>query len=487
MKQKRIKTFPVMMIFFLVMSMSLFVVLPGFLDDAAGSEGLDDLLEGFEGEENGMGTGPADEYESMDAPPSEDPSGFERFFSPFSLDGYFKLGSAYNFAHDKPGPDETDWRGLSKLRGELQLELNIRISDRWQAFFSGKGFYDAAYRINGRSDYTSNVLDHYEDDLELREAYVLGRLNRYLDIKFGRQIVVWGKSDTIRVTDILNPLDNREPGLTDLEDLRLPLAMTKLDYYFGAWNLSGIAIHEIRFDKFPKSGSDFFPYPGPLPGEDKPGWGGDNTEYAAALKGTFSGWDASFFYADVFRDTPHLAIVNKTWPIEIRLQHASLTMKGCAVNAALGNWIFKTEAAYINGLEFFNNPGESYSRTDVMAGIEYYGFDDVVIIMEAANRHINGFDGILKQFPDSAQKDTFQSVFRISRTFLNETLEIEGLLSFFGTDGKDGKFQRFSGGYDLNDAVNLLFGVLLYQSGDLPELAGIGDNDRLFFEVKYSF
>lgn len=498
MKHNRIKTGSVVLTVFVVMALHLsgiWVQNPGFAEDlsinAAETGSLDELLEGFDdiksdaASDEGIKTDK--EYQSVEEPLPSRSAGSVHPSSRFSLDGYFKIGSAYNFAHDKPDPGETDWRGLSKLRGELQLELNIRFSDRWQGLISGKGFYDVSYRINGRADYTDDVLDHYEDDLELRETYIIGRLNRYIDIKFGRQIVVWGKSDTIRVTDILNPLDNREPGLTDLEDLRLPLTMTKLDYYFGSWNLSGIAVHEIRFDKYPKFGSDFFPFPGPLPEEDKPGHGGDNTEYAVALKGTFSGWDASFFYADVFWDMPYLKIVNNTWPIEIRLNHATVSMTGCAVNMALGNWILKTEAAYIDGLEYFNNPKESYSRTDAMVGIEYYGFDDMVIIVEAANRHINGFDQVLERFPDQAQENVFQSVVRISRTFLNETLELEGLLSFFGTDGKDGKFQRFSCEYDLNDAIKLLGGVLLYQTGDLPEFTDIGDNDRLYFEVKYNF
>ena len=59
--------------------------------------------------------------------------------------------------------------------------------------------------------------------------------------------MVWGKSDNIRVTDVLNPLELREPGLVDLEMIRLPVTMTKLDYYIKGLNLSGIVIHEVRY------------------------------------------------------------------------------------------------------------------------------------------------------------------------------------------------------------------------------------------------
>ena len=49
--------------------------------------------------------------------------------------------------------------------------------------------------------------------------------------KLGRQIVNWGRSDTVRVLDVINPLDNREPGLVDIEDLRLPVTMARVDYF----------------------------------------------------------------------------------------------------------------------------------------------------------------------------------------------------------------------------------------------------------------
>jgi len=53
--------------------------------------------------------------------------------------------------------------------------------------------------------------------------------------------------------------------------------------------------------------------------------------------------------------------------------------------------------------------------------------------------------------------------------------------------GQDGALQRFSAEYDVNDAVQVAGGVVLYQSGDLARFRTIGDNDRFYFEIKYSF
>ena len=275
---------------------------------------MDDVLEGFEDQdkeadksatEDDILKGFDDDTKESTPELTQD----ELKPSMFSLNGDVKLGASYNFAHDKPKGNETDWRGLSRLRGELHLELDAKFSNLWQARFSGKGAYDFAYGINGQDEFTDEVIDNYEKELELGETYLQGSLTKSFDVKIGRQIVVWGKSDNIRVTDVLNPLDMREPGLTDIEDLRLPVTMSRLDYYIGDWSLSGITIHEIRFNKNPEYGNDFYPSLTPPPHEDKPDSAGKNTEYAAAINGIFSGWDISFYWADYYNDLPHFEFV----------------------------------------------------------------------------------------------------------------------------------------------------------------------------------
>ncbi|RJP90899.1 MAG: DUF1302 family protein [Desulfobacteraceae bacterium] len=465
-------------------------ILEGFDDDTAAddlvqgnSEPPDDaadVLKGFDDDTFGDSPAPGD---SAAAPPPDIFAGS----SPFSIDGYFKIGSSYNFAHNPPSYSQTDWRGLSRLRTELQLDLNIDLPSQWQALVSGKGFYDFAYRVNGKDDYTNDVIDDYESEIELREAYLLGSITDAIDIKTGRQIVVWGKSDTIRVTDVINPLDMREPGMTDIEDLRLPLTMTRLDYYIGDFNLSAMAIHEIRFNKNPSFGSDFYPSPLPPPPENKPDSTLENTEFALALNGIFSGWDLSAYYADYYNDEYRFeAIDGYSFPV-FQLPHDRLQMAGTTANIALGNWLLKSEAAFIHGLEFANTPGKKYDRIDVLAGFEYSGFSETTLSIEAANRHIIEFESALKEPPDQVTEDQFQSAFRFTRTFVNETYTLTVLASLFGLTGDDGAFERYTMEYDVSDPLSVLFGIVTYQSGDLPEMQRIGQNDRIFLEAKYSF
>jgi hypothetical protein len=45
----------------------------------------------------------------------------------------------------------------------------------------------------------------------------------------------------------------------------------------------------------------------------------------------------------------------------------------------------------------------------------------------------------------------------------------------------------FTAEYDLTDTIELTGGVVFYKSGDLPRFKNVGENDRLYLEIKYNF
>lgn len=162
-------------------------------------------------------------------------------------------------------------------------------------------------------------------------------------------------------------------------------------------------------------------------------------------------------------------------------------MFGIAANLALGNWLVKAEAALLDGLESFNCPGEEFARLDGLIGVEYSGFKETSISLELADRHLLNYQKALATGPDRTQEDEFQAVVRYTRDFWNDTLTLTCLASVFGPSNADGAFERLSLEYDLSDRVEILAGIVLYQSGDRPSMQNIGDNDRLFLEWTYRF
>ena len=448
-------------------------LLSGFEDDASPfvesevEEELDDLLGGF-----------SDEQEAGPLPERPDSPVLPEWLE---LSGSLALESTVNFSQSAPLPGQPDYRGLSMFRGAGELLSDLSY-EGWKARVGISMFYDAAYQLNGqRQFYTEDFIDQYESELRLDEAYLQGGLGSKLDLKIGRQIVVWGKSDNIRITDILNPLDLRLPGLVDIRFLRLPVTMTKLDYYQGNWNLGGMVIHEPRFNKFPVFNGEFYPLDRPLPDPEEPGISWDNQQAALSLNGIFSGWDVAFYGAYVFDRQPYfseLAVATR--------EYEKVLFGGIAANYALGNWLLKGEAALTDGLRF-STIDEEKQRFDVLLGFDYSGFSETTITFEFANRHIINFDERLAGPPDGQKEDWTQFAFRFTKDFLNDTLHLTLLFSSYGIFAGEGGFERFQLEYDLRDNLKLTGGVVLYQSGDFPSFQDAGDNDRLLFEVEYRF
>jgi hypothetical protein len=504
-------------------------VLGGFDDEPGGSsEGFgedsdDDILGGFDDD---LGEGEA---------PSEAADDEERFWD---LTGSISLGGSVNYLKHEAfaGPGEwTDYGGLQRLKTRLNLQLDVDLPFDWRGRLAGFGFFDWAYLANGRSNYTEDVIDLYEWEVDFQEVWVMGSLLDDLDLKVGRQVVNWGRSDSLRVLDVLNPLDNREPGLVDIEDLRRPVTMLKTDYYLGDWALSAIAIPEIRFSLNPPLGSDFAPVLSSLGTaeafvfpEDKPDESFNNTQWAAAVKGIFSGWDVSFHYARMYQDMeyldPRIEWIDLgpplgSFPMSLEgtmLRHSRTHLVGAGANYTIGSWLFKAEIAWIDGIDYTTStpidfdpigglpiPGGGTvpenlgivdvptgtvekSRLDFMGGVEYYGFTDTNIALEVVNRHIFGFrDDMRPLF--GYQENQLETALRVTRTFLNERLEVTALGIVFGSYAQDGSVVRLDARYDLLDALELSGGIVFYQKGDPPPFDTIKDNDRFFFEIKYSF
>lgn len=471
-----------------------FFLLPGLLLAAPHSgwaqaepAGEEDLLGGFD--ETPPGEEAANADEGFDDPSLEKAPPSEAAF--YDLGGFIRLDSAYNHAHEAPLPGQTDWRGLSKFRLALQLELALELGEKWDAFISGQTFYDAVYGLKGRENYSDAVLDTNEKEGEFREVFVRGTPFSSMDIKLGRQIVVWGKSDIIRVVDVLNPLDNREPGLTDLEDLRLPLTMSRLDFFAGDWGLTAVAVHEIRFDKNPAPGSDFIPPAfAMLPPEEVPDDGGQNTEYGVAINGIFSGWDIGFYWAQFYNDAWRMTLDTSSFPpTPDGLVHDRLTMGGVAFSAAMGDYLLRGETARFSGLRFDSVPGKTFDRLDSLVGLEYTGFTDTTLSAEALQRHIQDYDPALQNAPDEQGEDLSQYGLSYRGTFLREKLSLAAVIIAFGGQGEKGNLQRYSATYALADGLNLTGGAVAYSPGDGSNflMNTAQDNDRVFADVKWSF
>jgi hypothetical protein len=125
-------------------------------------------------------------------------------------------------------------------------------------------------------------------------------------------------------------------------------------------------------------------------------------------------------------------------------------------------------------------------RLDFMAGVEYYGFNNTTFALEIANRHILDYQSNMR--PNfGVRKNQVETALRITRNFMNERLDVTLLGIIFGTQAQDGSVVRAEARYDVLDGLEAGLGIVFYQKGETPFFSNIAKNDRIFFEVKYSF
>jgi uncharacterized protein DUF1302 len=94
----------------------------------------------------------------------------------------------------------------------------------------------------------SGYLDFEKDELAmpelfserwdwLREFYIDGVVRvfgKLLNLRIGKQQVIWGRTDLFRVLDVINPVDYSRNNIYDeLEDIRIPMWIFNAEYRFG--------------------------------------------------------------------------------------------------------------------------------------------------------------------------------------------------------------------------------------------------------------
>ncbi|MEA2091884.1 MAG: DUF1302 family protein, partial [Campylobacterota bacterium] len=258
----------------------------------------------------------------------------------------------------------------------------------------------------------------------------------------------------------------------------------------GAWNLSAMAIGESRIMEEAPARSEFFPVdkifpiaPNPFIELVTPATSWDNMQYAFAVNGVFSGWDLSFYAADVFDQKWHIDPVDKVRKV------TKVQMLGSAFNIATGSWLLKSEIAFLDGVKY-NSTTDDKRRLDILAGFDYMGIKDTVLSLEVANRHIYNYEEQMSKLvpkPDYVDKDELQTAMRATKSFLNDSVNVTALVSIFGSSWENGGFARAWVEYDLADAIGVNFGVVDYIDGDKPFAKAIRDNDRVFADISYCF
>jgi len=386
------------------------------------------------------------------------------------------LSEQINYSYRSEEPHDK----VSSLRSFLYMDYNQIVNNNIKIRINMKAYYDLIYDLKGRKKFTLEELNELEKEIELFDAYLESSVTDNLDIRIGRQILVWGRSDTLRVVDVLNPIDNRRPGIVDIKDLRLPVAMLKLDYFFTKnWHITPVLILEQRFTKEPPFGSKFYPENfSPQPVSKKY----SDITYAMSLSGEFDSWDISFYFAKTRNSNGHIELHNS----QAITKYELIEMKSVAVNYLNGSWLFKSEFAHKEDIKYTLAPDKEFNSWEVLLGTEYYGFKDTVISYDGSYKRIGNYVDNLILEPISVEENTYLHALRVKSEFLNSTIIVNYLATMDGIKLENGGYQRFWTEFKMSDTMYFNIGILDFFKGS-QYFNSISNNDMLFAEIKYSF
>ncbi len=326
----------------------------------------------------------------------------------------------------------------------------------------------------------------------LLEAYA----NFYLgsvDIRVGKQNIVWGRADGLNPTDVLTPKDFTLLSAKDEEERRIGTYSVKANYYRGDYTLSLIWLPIFNPSTIPLTAP-----PGFRLTEDKRSHG-RWTEQGFAAKLDHTGgdfdWSLSYYYGlDV------IPTGRSVTPTLADLTHNRIHMVGADFAKNLGRFGVRGEATYVHTQDpggtdiVVKNPyvfyvlGADYDVTeDLNINLQAYqrfiiNYQDMFQIQDPAVRNVAVLNVIFHQQMDRIQEGITG---RIKAQWWNDTLEAE-LLGVWNANRSD-FFVRPSVAYAFTDRWKGFMGWDVF-NGRKESLNGFLQNNTSFFtELRATF
>lgn len=348
-----------------------------------------------------------------------------------------------------------------------------------------------------RSEYSRRVIAGDHSELELREFY----LEAYAGpayLKLGKQQVVWGTADGLKVLDVVNPQDFREFVLADFDESRIPLWTVNADIPIKNMNLQLVWIPDQTYHDIPEFDAEYgftanLPRPTPtldvvIEDPDRPSRVIADSDIGARLSTFWKGWDltASYFYH--YDDIPVLRRSIAPAPggavLTISPEYERTHLFGATFSNAFGDLTLRGEVGYsLDKYYSTRNPldadgVERVNELSYVIGLDWFGFTDTLLSVQL-------FQSILSDNPSGLTRDQVENTvtFLARRDFRNHTLHAENLV-VYNLNRQDG-FVRPKIAYDLRDNVVVWGGLDIFW-GTRDELFGqFDDTDRVVIGVEW--
>ena len=406
--------------------------------------------------------------------------------------GMLKSQSSYNYLSHQW--QKQDWQldlefNRSLGEGELTLISRATLDLETQANHSGTPSTYAQFskpRVNNEHGSASIRELYWEFQQEAN--------NNPIFWKLGKQQVVWGEADGLKLLDVVNPQSYREFILDDFDDARIPLWMINAEIPLNEdAQIQLLWIPDTTTHNLASANSAFsFTSPLLVPQAVKgvalnfesikaPAKPVKDSDFGIRLSQYWSGWDMTLNYLYHYVDEPILTTrLSAPNTVTITSHYARSHLIGGSASNAFGSWTFRSEVAYetnryhrVLATNKNSLPGVvQANQWSSVIGLDYQGLTDQFLSFQwFQTRILAPGNRVIK----SKTEDTLSFLWEVK--LLNETLTLS-LLNLYSLDHHDGLI-RPKVRYNLQSNLDLTLGVDRFY-GDQEGLFGQFDHtDRL--------
>jgi len=337
-------------------------------------------------------------------------------------------------------------------------------------------------------------------DFRMREIY-LDLYFKSVDLRIGKQQVVWGKADGVFITDIVSPLNLTEFLLPDFDEIRIGVYAAKADYYFGNSTIEAIWKPIYAGNEYPPPGSIWhkppeFPAP---PTYDyskekiKPTL--DNSEFYLKYSHSSSAIDFDLMGAYTWGSNPDMYI-EKEFDVDslgnpylkgllITPEHHRQWVGGGSFTSTIKSFVIRGEAAYYDGTYFQTTdptaPGALTQKNYVhyVVGLDY-SIGDLKLSTQFIQKVIFDYNDYIK---DEQYGNTM--TFLAHYDALRQTLHLE-LFCYVGLNYGDALI-RPKITYDFSDSFSILLGSNIFMGDERGMFGRYNNNSMIYMKFKYNF
>jgi hypothetical protein len=386
------------------------------------------------------------------------------------------------------------------LMPEIGLDLapstRITVIGRLRADIADELEPDKSKQRN-RADFSNRLFVGDDIDTELREAYIDTEISgTYLRV--GKQQIVWGQADGLKVLDVLNPQSFREFILDDFEDSRIPLWTINAEIPVGDAMLQLLWIPDRTYDDIPEPGATFA-FTSPLlvptipsgvpvtisPLESPSEFLGDS-DVGVKLSAFVGGWDLSLNYAYHYFDRPVVRREISTAGVTVRQDYERTHLVGGTFSNVFGDFALRGEVGFSSDRYFLTNDtndadGVIHSgELSYVMGLDYQGWRDWFVSAQV-------FQSYITDSGPSLVRDTVDTTatLLVQRDLMNEALQAEVLL-IQNLNQRDGVLQA-SLEYEWRTNIRLKLGADIFYGKSQGIFGQFKEKDRLSIGLQIGF